>query len=109
MLNQSLGKLNLAPLILFEAQKVIGLNTCATVRKFLNNEDHLSYEDVEKPDRVILPRSQLYTLISIFPDATPPQQILGSKPVLWKLDSTGHSLRQSLLIIIIQLNSIQVY
>ena len=44
------------------------------------------------PNHVILPCSQFYTLISIFPDATP-QQIHGSKHVLWKLDNTGHSLR----------------
>jgi hypothetical protein len=53
-------------------------------------------------NHVSLPSSRLYTLISIFPDATP-QQVLGSKPVLWELDKTGRSLRQSL---IIQFNSI---
>jgi hypothetical protein len=44
------------------------------------------------PNHVILPRSQFCTLISIFPDATP-QQIHGSKPVLWKLENTGRTLR----------------
>jgi hypothetical protein len=31
--------------------------------------------------------TRFYTLISVFPDAAS-QQILGSKPVQWKLDST---------------------
>jgi hypothetical protein len=44
------------------------------------------------PNHVILPHSQCYALISIFPDAIP-QQIHGSQPVLWKLYNTGHSLR----------------
>jgi hypothetical protein len=51
-------------------------------------------------DHVTLPSSRLYTLISIFADATP-QQILGLKPVIWELDNTGHSLRQSQIITII--------
>jgi hypothetical protein len=48
------------------------------------------------PNHVILPCSPFYTHISVFPDATL-QQIHGSKPVLWKLDNTGHSLRSARL------------
>jgi hypothetical protein len=44
------------------------------------------------PNHVILPCSQFYTLVSVFLHATP-QQVHGSKPVLWKLDNTGHSLK----------------
>jgi hypothetical protein len=51
-------------------------------------------------NHVILPRSGLYTLILIFPDATS-QQILGSEPVVWELNNTGNSLRQPIIIIII--------
>jgi hypothetical protein len=52
------------------------------------------------PNLDILPCSRLYTIISIFPDATR-QQILVSKPAIWELASTGRSLRQSQIIIII--------
>jgi hypothetical protein len=49
---------------------------------------------------VIVPCSQFYTLISVFPEAIL-REILGSKPVGWVLNNTGHSLRLSLIIIII--------
>jgi hypothetical protein len=51
-------------------------------------------------NHIILPCSRLYTLISVFPDATP-LQILSSKHILWELDNTRHGLRQSQIIIII--------
>lgn len=62
------------------------------------------------PNHVILPSSQFYTLISIFPNTTP-QRVHGSKPVLWKLDNTGHSLRNVRLVLDTELsanNKIQV-
>jgi hypothetical protein len=52
------------------------------------------------PNHITLQCSRLYTLISVYPDATS-EQVLGSKPVLWELVNTGHSLRQFLIIIII--------
>jgi hypothetical protein len=51
-------------------------------------------------NHVILPCSQLYTPISVFPDATL-QKILGPKPILWELNNIGHSLRQSQIIVIV--------
>jgi hypothetical protein len=51
-------------------------------------------------NHVTSPCSRLYTLIFIFPDANP-QQILGSKPVVWKPINTGRSLRKSGTILII--------
>jgi Na+/H+-translocating membrane pyrophosphatase len=49
MLNQSLTNINLPPHILSQVQKVVMLNTCSIVRKFLNDEVHLSDEEADKP------------------------------------------------------------
>jgi hypothetical protein len=45
MLNQSLANLNLPPRLLSQVQQVVVLNTCSIVRKFLNDEIHLSDEE----------------------------------------------------------------
>jgi hypothetical protein len=42
----------------------------------------------------ILPSSRLYTLIAIVLYANP-LQVLGSKPVLWEFDRSGHSPRNN--------------
>ena len=49
MLNQSPTTLNLPPLLLSEVQRVVILNNCSVVRKFLNHEDHLTNEDADNP------------------------------------------------------------
>jgi hypothetical protein len=67
------------------------------VRKVLNDEVPLSDEEVITHNHVILPCSRLYTLISIFLDANH-QHILGSDPVVWEPDNTGHSLVQSIIV-----------
>lgn len=62
------------------------------------------------PNHVILLHFQFYTLILVFPDATP-RHILYSKPVLWKLNNTGHNLRSVRLVLETELsanNKIQV-
>jgi len=48
-------------------------------------------------NHITLQCSRLYTLISMYPDATT-EQVLGSESVPWELVNTGHSLRQSLII-----------
>jgi hypothetical protein len=54
------------------------------------------------PNHVSLQCSWLYTLTSIFLYATPQQiLVLRSKSVLWERGNIGHSLRQSIIIIII--------
>jgi hypothetical protein len=54
------------------------------------------------PNRVILACCWLYTLILIFPDASPPPpRTDASKPVLQELNNTVHNLRQTIILILI--------
>jgi hypothetical protein len=46
-LNQSLTTLNLPPRLLSQAQQVVTPNTCAIVRKFLNDEVYLPDEEAD--------------------------------------------------------------
>jgi hypothetical protein len=47
MLNQSPTTLILPPFLLSEVQKVVVLNSCSVVGKFLTDEDHLIDEETD--------------------------------------------------------------
>jgi hypothetical protein len=49
LLNQSLIKLNLQPHLLSQVQKMVTLNSCPIVRKFLNDKVHLLDEGADNP------------------------------------------------------------
>jgi hypothetical protein len=49
MLNQSLTPLNLPPRLLSQVQQVAALNSCSIVRKFPNDNVHLSDEEADNP------------------------------------------------------------
>jgi hypothetical protein len=49
MLNQSISALNFPSGILSQVSKVVVLNTCSIVRKFLAYEVHLSDEEADNP------------------------------------------------------------
>jgi hypothetical protein len=82
-LNQNRSALNAPPHLLSQVQKVILLN-CSIVRMFLTAKVHF---------HAVLQCSRPCTLIAIIPGATPQQ------PALWELDNTGHSLRQSKIMV----------
>jgi len=64
MLNQSVTALNLPSCVLSQVMKVVLLNTCSIVRKFLVHEVHLLMKRLITPNRIIIP-------ILLFLDATP--------------------------------------
>jgi F0F1-type ATP synthase membrane subunit a len=71
--------LKLLPCLLSQVQKVVTFNTCSIIRKFLNDEVHLSDEMASNPYYFTMyPALQLYTLISVFPDATPSRHLVQS-------------------------------
>jgi hypothetical protein len=47
MFNKSHTNLNLQPCLLSQVQRVVLLNTCSIIRKFLNDEFHLLEEEAE--------------------------------------------------------------
>ena len=49
MLNQSVAALNLPSCLLSQVMKVVVLNTCSIVRKFVGHELHLSDEEADNP------------------------------------------------------------
>jgi len=53
--------------LLFQAENVVIVNTLSIVRRFLNGEDCLPDDEVEKFYRVNVACSGLYTFISQFP------------------------------------------
>ena len=85
MLYQSHTTLNLQPCLLSQTQKVVLLSTSSIIRKFLNDEVHLSDEEADNYYQVpgFIPLFQYFLM--------QPQQIVGSKSLLWELYCTGHS------------------
>jgi hypothetical protein len=92
MLNRSLTNLNLPPHLLSQVQTVAIINTCSTVRKSSMMKYTCMMKRLAIHNHLSLLGIRLSTLISILSDARP-QQVLGSKPLLWELDNSGHSLR----------------
>ena len=49
MLNQSLTTLNVPPRLLFQFQKLVIINTCSIMRKFVSDEVSLPDDEADNP------------------------------------------------------------
>ena len=94
MPNHNLTSISETPCRLSEVLKMVVPNVCTIARKFVVDEVHVSDEEAGNPNHASLKCSPLYSLISVYPDATP-QQVLGLEPVFREFDNSGHSVRQS--------------
>jgi hypothetical protein len=87
MLYPSHTTLNIQQCLLSQIQKVVLLSTSSIIKKFLNDEVHLSDEEADKHYQV----PGFIHLFQYF--LMQPQQIVGSKSLLWELYNTGRSPR----------------
>jgi len=76
MPNHNLTSISETPRLLSEVLKVVVPNVCTIVTKCFDDEVHVSDEEAGNPNHASLKRSPLYSLISVYSDATPSRYLV---------------------------------